>query len=90
MKSMEVNVGVIRDKPGIYTGLWQSQSSNQQLAICYSSEGKLIVKIGTVKEMTGQGAESQVTFTCPENDKAETTIPVDSIVSIYPIRDFDK
>lgn len=87
---MEVNVGVIRDKPGIYTGLWQSQSSNQQLAICYNSESKLIVKICTVKEIVKEGDETNVTITCPDNDKAETTIPFDSIVSIYPIRDFDK
>lgn len=90
MKSMEANVGVIRDKPGIYTGLWQSHSSNRQLAICYSSEDKLIVKIGTVREIVKLGDKTNVTFAAPGNDQAETTIPFESIVSIYPIRDFDK
>lgn len=90
MKGMEANIGVIRDKPGIYTGLWQSQSFNQQLAICYSSEDKLLVKIGTVRVIERKGDETNVTFAGPEDDQAETTIPFESIVSIYPIRDFVK
>ena len=86
---MEVNVSVIRDKPGIYSGLRQSQSSNQQLAVCYNSEGKLIVKICTVKEISRQEEGARVTLVSPD-DKIETDIPIDTIESIYPIRGFDK
>ena len=89
MRSMEVNVGVIRDKPGIYSGLKQSQSSHQQLAVCYNSEGKLIVKICTVKDIVREEEGTHVTLVSPD-DKVETDIQFDSIESIYPIRDFDR
>lgn len=89
MRSMEANVGVIRDKPGIYSGLWQSQSSNHQLAVCYNSDGKLIVKICTVKEIVREDTGTRVTLVS-DNDKSETIILFDQIVSIYPIREFDK
>jgi len=85
---MELNVGVIRDKPGIYSGLWQSRSTNQQLAICYNSGGKLLVKICTVKEINGTDKDAMVTLVGPDEESAEVEIPLDSILSIYPIRDF--
>ena len=89
MRGMEANVGVIRDKPGIYSGLWQSQSSNHQLAVCYNRDGKLIVKICTVKDIVREDPGTRVTLVS-DNDKSETVILFDEIVSIYPIREFDK
>ncbi|MEX2232435.1 MAG: hypothetical protein WD824_09760 [Cyclobacteriaceae bacterium] len=89
MRGMEVHFGVIRDKPGIFAGLLQSKSLNRQLAVCYSSEGKLIVKISTVMEIFGgPDGGSVILRSQPENPGSETTVKMDRIESIYPIRDF--
>jgi hypothetical protein len=88
MKSTQVNVGVIRDKQGIYMGLLKSKSLNRQLAVCYNSDGKLIVKICIVKEIIRDKKDSTVTLVSPDDTHAETSIALDLIQSIYPIRDF--
>lgn len=87
---METNIGLIRDKPGIYSGLWQSKSSHQQLAVCYNHEGKLLVKICIVKELTRTQSDTMVTLTSPDHESEEISIPFTAIESIYPIRDFVK
>lgn len=89
MRSMEINVGLIRDKDGIYSGLLQSQSMNQQLAVCYRSEGKLIVKICVVKELNREN-DPTVTVVSPDETHTETVVLLDHIESIYPIREFIK
>jgi hypothetical protein len=88
MRSMEIKVGLIRDKQGIYEGLLQSKSMNRQLAVCYSSEGKLIVKISVVKDMLKEGEHTTVVLVSPIEEHTETLVPLDHIESIYPIRDF--
>lgn len=88
MKSTHVHAGVIRDKRGIYLGLLKSKSENRQLAICYNSDGKLIVKICVVKDIVGEGSTGTVMLVSPDDPNVETSIPVEYIQSIYPIRDF--
>jgi len=91
MRRMEVHFGVIRDKPGIYEGLLQSQSSNDQLAVCFNSDGKLIVKICTVKDIVGGKDGTMVLLHSEHHDPpGESTIMLDQIESIYPIRHFVK
>ena len=86
---MEIHLGVIRDKQGIYMGLQQSHALNGQLAVCYNSDGKLIVKICTVADIVGEKDDMKVTIrTKGKNAKNDITIMLDQIVSIYPIRDF--
>lgn len=86
---MEIHLGVIRDKQEIYAALLQSQALNRQLAICYNSGGKLLVKICTVANVTGRGVASRVTISSqPNTGGDETTITLDDIQSIYPICDF--
>ena len=89
MTSMEVHFGVIRDKPAIYEGLLQSKSLNRQLAVCYNNEGKLIVKISTVIDIFGGPDGGAVILRSqPGDPQSETTVRMDRIESIYPIRDF--
>lgn len=88
MRRMEVHFGVIRDKPGIYEGLLQSQSSNHQLAVCYNSDGKLIVKICAVKDIVSANDGTMVLL--HHDPSGESTVMLDQIESIYPIRDFVK
>lgn len=91
MRSMEIQMGVIRDKQGIYAGLLQSQSTAHQLAVCYNIDGKLIVKICTVVDIAGDQDEAVITLrTQSENPATETVVPLSHIESIYPIRDFLK
>lgn len=91
MRSMEVHYGVIRDKQGIHAGLLQSKSLNNQLAICYNSEGKLIVKICSVIDVVdGKDGKQAVLRSEPENAESELVVLLDHIQSIYPIRDFNK
>jgi len=85
---MDVHLGVIRDKQGIYSALLQSQSLRRQLAVCYSNQGQLIVKICTVKEIERTGEGSTVTFVSLDEASSEARVPLDQIQSIYPIRDF--
>ena len=91
MRSMEIHMGVIRDKRGIYAGLLQSLSTAHQLAVCYNSEGKLIVKICTVMDIAGDKDTGSVRLrTIPIDPASETIVSLDHIESIYPIRDFLK
>jgi hypothetical protein len=88
---MEIQMGVIRDKQGIYAGLLQSQSMAHQLAVCYNSDGKLIVKICNVVDIAGENEEAMITLRTQLEDPAtETIVHLDHIESIYPIRDFVK
>lgn len=84
---MEIHFGVVRDKQGIHSGLLQSRSHHRQLAVCYSSEGKLIVKICIVKSFDTRKDGTWVMLRSPDDD-SETEVPLDHIQSIYPIRDF--
>ena len=85
---MEINEGVIRDQQGIYAGLLQSQRLHRQLAVCYNSDGKLLVKISMVKDITRSKEGMLVTLGSPDETRLETIIPFEHIQSIYPIRDF--
>lgn len=87
---MEVRSGVIRDKQGIHAGLLQCKSSNNQLAVCYSSDGKLLVKICYVMDVPA-GGDGPTTMRLDPNDQAtEFKVRVEDIQSIYPIREFEK
>jgi len=88
MRSIEVHMGVIRDKQGIYSALLQSQESNQQLAICFNSDGKLLVKICTVLDIAGSNDGVKVILRQTDEIEKETTIMLDRIESIYPIHAF--
>ena len=89
MRSIEVHFGVVRDKPGIYAVLLQSKSFKRQLAVCYSIGGKLMVKISTVMEISGGPDEGTVVLRSQSEDaQSETTVKMDCIESIYPIREF--
>ena len=85
---MEIHFGVVRDRQGIHSGLLQSRSHHRQLAVCYSSEDKLIVKICIVKGFDTRKDGTWVTLRSPDDDNSETEVPIDHIKSIYPIRDF--
>lgn len=85
---MDIHFGLIRDKQGIYAILQDSRSRQRQLAVCYNSDGKLLVKIAVVKDISGGKDGKWVTVFSPDDDKSELTIPIDHIQSIYPIRDF--
>lgn len=88
MRGTEEHIGVIRDKPGIYAGLVQSQATGQQLAICYRQDDKLIVKICLVKEVTGDHNGAKVVLHMPEHPTDELRVELEQIESIYPIRDY--
>jgi hypothetical protein len=91
MRSMEIQMEVIRDKEGIYAGLLQSQSMAHQLAVCYNSDGKLIVKICTVVDIAGDKDNAMIRLRSQADIPAnEVIVPVTHIESIYPIRDFVK
>ena len=79
---------MIRDKEGIYTALLQSQSMNRQLAVCFSEEGKLLVKICAVSKIIGRKEGVRVVLRSQGEEEEETIIALDRIQSIYPIRDF--
>jgi hypothetical protein len=83
---MEIRAGLIRDKPGIYNGLLRSWSTKGQLAVCYNSGGKLFVKICVVKEIRKDNDATTVCLASPDDIKNETTVALDHIESIYPIR----
>jgi hypothetical protein len=88
MKSTQVNLGVIRDKQAIYLVLLKSKSLHRQLAVCFNSDGKLIVKICIVKQIIRDNKGSTVRVVSPDDTHTETAIPLDHIQSIYPILDF--
>ena len=88
---MEVHFGVIRDKHAIHAGLVQSRSSNHQLAICYNSEGKLLVRLCTVTDLVAENdVVSVVLRPEPGNRQSDFKIPLERIQSIYPIREFNE
>jgi hypothetical protein len=87
---MELHFGVIRDKEGIYAGLIQSQSFNRQLAICYKSEGKLLVKLCSVVRIE-QAKETVIVTVHPQPEEPgskPTTLLLQDIESIYPMHAF--
>lgn len=88
MRTMEIHFGIVRDKEGIYSGLLESRSRGRQLAVCYNSDGKLIVKICIVKRIHRRKEGGSVTLMSPDDGNSETTILIDHIQSIYPIRAF--
>jgi hypothetical protein len=89
MKSMEVHFGVIRDKQAIHAALLESKSLNRQLAVCFNSEGKLVVKICTVIDVVnGDDGTSVILRAHTEEHNSEFALRLSSIQSIYPIRDF--
>jgi hypothetical protein len=90
MKSMEVRLGVIRDKQGIHAGLLQCRSSNNQLAVCYNSDGKLLVKICHVMDVPNGGNGPTVMRLDPNDPATEFNVRVEDIQSIYPIKGFGK
>jgi len=80
---------MIRDKQGIYSALQQSRSTKRQLAVCFNGDGKLLVKICTVIDMVGKKDNIKVILKSQgENKDSQTTIPLEYIQSIYPIRHF--
>lgn len=86
---MEVHFGVIRDREGISSALVNSQTFHRQLAVCYKSDGKLLVKICTVGRIMGKRDGVRVVLKpSREEEGDEITIAVDQIQSIYPIRGF--
>jgi hypothetical protein len=85
---MEIHFGVVRDKQGIHSSLVESRKQHRQLAVCYSSEGKLIVKICIVKEIEKGNDGTWISVLSPDDDNSETRIHLDHIQSVYPIRDF--
>lgn len=85
---MDIYFGLIRDRQGIVAALQESRLRQRQLAVCYNSEGKLLVKITIVREIDGRKDGKWVTLLSPDDDNSEITIPVDHIQSVYPIRDF--
>ena len=85
---MEIHFGVVRDKQGIHASLVESRKQHRQLAVCYSSEGKLIVKICVVKEIETRADGTWITVLASDDDNSETQIHLDHIQSTYPIRDF--
>lgn len=85
---MDIHFGLIRDKRGIIAALEESRSRQRQLAVCYNSEGKLLVKITTVKDISKRKDGNWVTLFSPDDHNSELRIRVDHIQSIYPIRDF--
>lgn len=91
MRGLEFHFGVIREKQAIHAALLQSKSLNRQLAVCYNIDGKLIVKICTVVAMeVPEGKEGgNVTLSCMDGEAlSEFEVPLTSIQSLYPIRDF--
>jgi len=88
---MELHFGVIRDKQEIRATLLQSRSVNRQLAICYNDDGKLIVKICTVVDITEHKEDEDVVVTLRSQsgeNKNEFSVPLSGLQSIYPIRNF--
>jgi hypothetical protein len=88
---MELHFEVIRDKEAIYAELLQGQSLGYQLAICYNSDGKLIVKICIVTNIAMGIDGIVITLRGHPNDAAtEVKVALNSIESIYPIHPFLK
>lgn len=89
MKGMQLHFGFIRDKQAIHAALLQSKTLGRQLAICYASEGKLIVKVGNIMDLTrGKEGERVILRSKSEQPDSEFSILLDHIQSVYPIREF--
>lgn len=90
MRDMELHFGVIRDKETIHAALQHSKSLKRQLAVCYYSEGKLLVNICTVSDVLEANDGVRVTLhSLPGGPESEFTVRLENIQSIYPIRDFN-
>ena len=85
---MELNIGVIRDRQGIYSGLQQSQVTNRQLAVCYNSGGTLLVKISVVSEIITECDRITIVLQSSLDPLNKTAVSLDQIQSIYPITDY--
>ena len=92
MSGMELHFEVIRGKEAIYSELLQSKSSRYQLAICYTNDKNLNVKICNVTNVTNGIDGVLVTLRSePGGDtSSEVVIALDSIESIYPIHPYLK
>ena len=89
MRSMELHFGVIRDKEAIHAALKQSKFHNRHLAVCFNSEGKLLVRICTVIDIQDDKGGPCVTLRSQTEGKdTNFTLLLANIQSIYPIRDF--
>lgn len=84
---MEIHFGLVRDKQRIYSGLTQSQSQSRQLAVCFNSEGKLLVQIAVVTDIQKCADGTWITLTSPDNS-THTRVLLEHVQSIYPIRNF--
>lgn len=85
---MELHFGVIRDKQAIHAALQQSKDHNRHLAVCFNSEGKLIVKICTVVDIADKGATTVLLRSQSDSENCDFSVLLSNIQSIYPIRDF--
>ena len=89
MRSMELHFGVIREKEAMHAALHQSKLHNRYLAVCFNSEGKLIVRICTVINIEEEKNGTRVTLRSQTDEKdTDFTLLLSNIQSIYPIRDF--
>ena len=85
---MELNIGVIRDRQGIYSGLLESQSMHRQLAVCYNSGGALLVKMSVVSEIISESGNITIVLQSSLDPLNKTAVSLDQIQSIYPITDY--
>lgn len=85
---MDLKIGVIRDRQGIYSGLLQSQSTHRQLAVCYNSDGTLLVKISVVSEIITDSENVTIVLQSSIDPLNKTAVSLNEIQSIYPITDY--
>jgi hypothetical protein len=90
MRGTEEQAGLIRDKSGIYAGLVQSQSTGQQLAVCFRSDEKLFVRICLVKEVVSNEEGIRTILLIPETPDDTLTLDLHQIESIYPIHEYNR
>lgn len=87
---MQLHFGVISGKAAIRAALLRSKGRNRQLAVCYASGGKLLVKIGCIMELLeGRDGGRAILRSKSEESATEFSIPLDHIRSVYPIREFE-
>ena len=86
---MELQFGVIREKEAIHAALLQGKIHNRHLAVCFNSDGKLIVRICTVVDILEDDNGTKVILRSTSSEKeTDFTLLLANIQSIYPIRDF--
>lgn len=86
---MELHFGVIRNKQAIHAVLEESRANDRHLAVCFNSEGKLIVKICTVVDILDDNVATRVILRSQSGDgDSDFSLLLSNIQSIYPIRDF--